>query len=92
VTTYAWDVDGRMISAVTKDRSGAVTQQVSYAYDDAGNGVSEAVDGQTTTCLNELNQACDQLLAWIGPVCHSRPFTLLDGSSGASSRPWASRP
>jgi len=66
VTTYGWDVEGRLISAVTTV-NGSTTQTVSDAYDDAGNRVSETVNGTTTTYLNDLNQAYDEVLEEYAP-------------------------
>jgi RHS repeat-associated protein len=56
LSTYTWDPQGRMIGASTGGNT------VSYTYDDAGDRTSETVHGQTTTFLNDPNQAYDQVL------------------------------
>ena len=54
--TYTWDPQGRMIAAT----SGGNT--VSYTYNDSDDRTSETVNDQTTTFLNDPNQAYDQVL------------------------------
>ena len=54
--TYTWDPRGRMIGATTGGNT------VSYQYNDSDDRISETVNGQTTTFLNDPNQAYDQVL------------------------------
>ncbi len=63
-TTYTWDLEGRMIAAVTTG-TGAVS--ATYTYDDNGDRTSQTVNNQTTTYLNDPNQAYDQVLEEYAP-------------------------
>ncbi len=63
--TYTWDLESRLVGASIT--TSGVTHTVSNQYDDAGNRVSETVDGQTTTYLNDPNQAYDQVLEEYAP-------------------------
>ncbi len=63
-TTYTWDLEGHMIAAVT---TGTGAGTASYTYDDSGNRTSQTVNNQTTTYLNDPNQAYDQVLEEYAP-------------------------
>jgi fibro-slime domain-containing protein/RHS repeat-associated protein len=63
VTWNTWDVEGRLI----QDVQGGGGHTVAYTYDDAGDRTSQTVDGQTTTYLNDPNQAYDQVLEEYAP-------------------------
>ena len=63
--TYTWDLENRLASATVM--TAGVTHNVTDQYDDTGNRVSEAVDGQTTTFVNDPNQAYDQVLEEYSP-------------------------
>lgn len=65
-TTNTWDTEGRLV-AVTTAVNGTTTGTVNDAYDDAGDRVSETVDGQKTAYLNDPNQAYDQVLEEYAP-------------------------
>ncbi|SIO67996.1 intein C-terminal splicing region/RHS repeat-associated core domain-containing protein [Singulisphaera sp. GP187] len=65
-TTYAWDLEGRLISANVPDANGT-THHTDYLYDDDGNRVTATTDGQRTTYLNDPNQAYDQVLEEYAP-------------------------
>ena len=54
--TYTWDPRGRMIGAAAGGNT------VSDQYNDSDERISETVNGQTTTFLNDPNQAYDQVL------------------------------
>ena len=56
LSTDTWDPRGRLIQYV----SGGTT--TSYTYDDSNNRLSETTGNQTTTFLNDPNQAYDQVL------------------------------
>jgi len=60
-STSTWDPRGRM----TGYTSGSTT--VSDTYDDSNNRTSETTNGQTTTFLNDPNQAYDQVLEQYAP-------------------------
>ena len=47
--------------------NGTTTQTVTYTYDDAGDRVSESVNGLKTTYLNDPTQAYDQVLEEYAP-------------------------
>jgi RHS repeat-associated protein len=64
---YTWDVEGRLVQAVVTDHTTGQTHVIVYTYDDAGDRTSETVDGQTTTVLNDSNQAYDQVLEEYAP-------------------------
>ena len=66
-TTYGWDVENRLISAVATDSAAGSSHQTEMTYDDAGNRTSETVDGQTTAFLNDPNNAYDQVLEEYAP-------------------------
>ena len=59
--TYTWDPLGRMIGASTGGNT------ISYTYNASGDRTSETVNGQTTTFLNDPNQAYDQVLEEYAP-------------------------
>lgn len=61
LTTDTWDLEGRLLSSVTTGGPSS-----SYTYDDSGNRVSQTAGGQTTTYLNDANQAYDQVLEEYG--------------------------
>ena len=59
-STYTWNLENRLVGASIT--TSGVTFTVSDRYDDVGNRISETTDGQTTTYLNDPNQAYDQVL------------------------------
>jgi RHS repeat-associated protein len=83
--TYTWDPQGRMIGATTGGNT------VSYQYNDSDDRISETVNGQTTTFLNDPNQAYDQVLEEYAPsgvlaATYIRGIDLLfEDQSGALS-------
>ena len=58
---FTWDPSGRMIGYSSGSKN------ASYTYDDSGNRTSETINGQTTTFLNDPNQAYDQVLEEYAP-------------------------
>ena len=83
--TYTWDPRGRMIGASTGGNTIFIT------YDDSDDRTSETVNGQTTTFLNDPNQAYDQVLEQYAPggvlaATYIRGIDLLfEDQSGARS-------
>ena len=59
--TYTWSPTGLLQSAVVG------TNTISYTYDTSGNRTSETTNSQTTTYLNDPNQAHDQVLEEYAP-------------------------
>jgi RHS repeat-associated protein len=66
--TYTWDAAGRLVGATITNHVTQAQTSVSLTYDDAGNKVSETVNGTTTTYLNDANQAYDQVLEEYAPA------------------------
>ncbi len=63
--TYTWNLENHLVGASVTTLG--VAHTVSDLYDEAGNRVSETVDGQTTTYLNNPNQTYDQVLEEYAP-------------------------
>jgi RHS repeat-associated protein len=57
-----WDLQGRLVHDDHTNGSTLVVTHVDYGYDDAGNRVSQLVNGAPTTYLNDPHQAYDQVL------------------------------
>ena len=65
-TTDTWDIEGHLVETDVPGASGTI-HHTSYAYDDDGDRVAEATDGQLTRYLNDKNQAYDQVLEEYAP-------------------------
>lgn len=59
---YSYDQHGRLTQSVKTDNTDASTETAVYTYDNAGNRLTETVDGVTTEyTYNELNQLTGQV-------------------------------